>query len=100
MRSSFSIGRLRRRLQKPTPKELVETTANGIWWTMAVFVVLRLFGVIHWSWWWVMSPLPIGLGILFLLASRFKASRYEELMEARDERLRRLTREWWKTRGR
>jgi hypothetical protein len=25
-----------------------------------IFVVLRLTGVIHWSWWWVFSPLWIG----------------------------------------
>jgi len=33
-----------------------------------IFVVLRLTGVIHWSWWWVFSPLWIGgiiTGIMF-----------------------------------
>ena len=30
------------------------------------FVVLKLTGVITWSWWWVLSPLCFG-GILFVL---------------------------------
>jgi hypothetical protein len=37
-----------------------------------VFVVLKLCGVIEWSWWWVLSPLWIpaalfALGLLFCL---------------------------------
>ena len=34
-----------------------------------IFLVLKLCGVIDWSWWWVTSPLWIsaGIGILFLL---------------------------------
>jgi hypothetical protein len=34
------------------------------------FVVLKLTGVITWSWWWVLSPLWIGaiLGVLALCA--------------------------------
>jgi len=31
-----------------------------------IFVVLKLLGVIAWSWWWVLSPLWISL-ILFLI---------------------------------
>ena len=31
-----------------------------------IFLVLKLIGVIDWSWWWVFSPLLIGLG-LFLV---------------------------------
>lgn len=26
-----------------------------------IFVTLKLFGVIAWSWWWVLSPIWIGL---------------------------------------
>lgn len=29
-----------------------------------VFVVLKLCGVIDWSWWWVLSPLWISLSLL------------------------------------
>lgn len=33
-----------------------------------VFIVLKLTEVIDWSWWWVLSPLWIGLAIvLFIL---------------------------------
>ena len=32
-----------------------------------VFVVLKLVGVINWSWWWVLSPLWISFA-LFLVA--------------------------------
>lgn len=31
-----------------------------------VFIVLKLVGVIAWSWWWVLSPLWIGF-ILWLV---------------------------------
>jgi len=32
-----------------------------------VFVVLKLVGVISWSWWWVLSPLWISFGLSILL---------------------------------
>lgn len=31
------------------------------------FVVLKLTGFIDWSWWWVISPLPIGILVAFVL---------------------------------
>ena len=33
-----------------------------------IFLVLKLVGVIDWSWWWVTAPLWIGLalGLVFL----------------------------------
>lgn len=35
-----------------------------------VFIVLKLCGVISWSWWWVLCPLwgPFALGLLIVLA--------------------------------
>jgi hypothetical protein len=33
-----------------------------------IFIVLKLCGVIAWSWWWVLSPIPLFLlflGIIF-----------------------------------
>jgi hypothetical protein len=33
-----------------------------------IFVVLKLTGLIAWSWWWVFSPVLIVLGLLILLA--------------------------------
>jgi len=44
-----------------------------------VFVVLKLTGVISWSWWWVLSPVWIDLllaGVVLLLIAVI--NRYEE----------------------
>ena len=38
---------------------------------LIIFIVLKLCGVIAWSWWWVLSPLWIGLLwtlILYIIA--------------------------------
>jgi len=32
-----------------------------------IFLVLKLIGVIDWSWWWVFSPLLIGFGISLII---------------------------------
>lgn len=32
-----------------------------------VFVVLKLTGLIDWSWWWVLSPILIPIGIAILI---------------------------------
>lgn len=32
-----------------------------------VFIVLKLIGVIGWSWWWVLSPIWISVVIVLLL---------------------------------
>lgn len=32
-----------------------------------VFIVLKLLGKITWSWWWVLSPLWISAGLVFLV---------------------------------
>ena len=31
---------------------------------LVVFIVLKLTGVITWSWWWILSPLWIPLAII------------------------------------
>ena len=33
---------------------------------LVVFIVLKLTGVITWSWWWVLSPLwiPLAVGLI------------------------------------
>jgi hypothetical protein len=33
-----------------------------------VFIVLKLVGVISWSWWWVLAPFWIPLAIVILCA--------------------------------
>lgn len=30
---------------------------------LIVFIILKLVGVINWSWWWVLSPLWISVGL-------------------------------------
>ncbi len=38
-------------------------TVGGL--LLVAFIVLKLVGVIDWSWWWVLSPLWIGfVGVL------------------------------------
>lgn len=32
-----------------------------------IFVTLKLMGYIDWSWWWVLSPIWIGLGLVVVL---------------------------------
>ncbi len=34
-----------------------------------VFLVLKLCGVITWSWWWVLSPIWISWGIALLVVA-------------------------------
>lgn len=47
-------------------------TSGGIGFTSLltiVFIVLKLCGVITWSWWWVLSPLWISviLGLVLII---------------------------------
>jgi len=28
-----------------------------------LFIALKLCGIIDWSWWWVLSPIPITVGV-------------------------------------
>jgi hypothetical protein len=48
------------------------TSSSGLSFTGALtilFIGLKLAHVIHWSWWWVLSPIWISLSIvLFILA--------------------------------
>jgi hypothetical protein len=32
-----------------------------------VFIILKLVGVIHWSWWWVLSPMWISLLLALII---------------------------------
>lgn len=34
-----------------------------------IFIVLKLCGVINWSWVWVLSPMWIGLGIALVVGA-------------------------------
>ena len=37
-----------------------------------VFIILKLVGVIAWSWWWVLSPfwIPLGLALVIAIVAR------------------------------
>lgn len=43
---------------------------------LVVFVILKLVGVIAWSWWWVLAPLwiPIALWLIVILICLIIAS--------------------------
>jgi hypothetical protein len=46
------------------------SSSSGIGFTGALtiaFVVLKLIGVINWSWWWVISPIWIGLLVVIVI---------------------------------
>lgn len=46
------------------------TTSNGIGVTgllLVAFIVLKLVKVINWSWWWVLSPMWITIGLVIII---------------------------------
>ena len=54
---------------------------RGIGFTGALtisFVVLKLCGVIDWSWWWVFSPAWILFSVILLLAIVFAIFDHED----------------------
>lgn len=50
---------------------------------LLLFIALKLTGCIGWSWWWVLSPalIPLGLGMLGLVL--YIVARHFESNEAR-----------------
>jgi fatty acid desaturase len=40
-------------------------------WLTVVFVALKLFGAINWSWLWVFSPLWIGYGLVIFILTLY-----------------------------
>ncbi len=46
------------------------SSSSGIGFTgllTIVFIVLKLTGYISWSWWWVLSPIWIGLALILVI---------------------------------
>ncbi len=46
------------------------TSSSGVGFTgllTVLFIGLKLGGVINWSWWWVLSPLWISLGLVIVI---------------------------------
>lgn len=49
----------------------IESTSRGVGFTgllTVLFIGLKLTGYISWSWWWVLSPIWISLGLAIVLA--------------------------------
>lgn len=49
-----------------------DSKSNGIGLTTVltlIFVVLKLVGVIDWSWWWVLSPTLISIGLWLIVVA-------------------------------
>lgn len=47
-----------------------KTSSSGLGLTgvlTVVFIVLKLVGVINWSWWWVLSPILIDIGLTVVI---------------------------------
>ena len=47
-----------------------------------IFIVLKLCGLIDWSWWWVWSPTLISLGIYLIIVLIFVVYRLFERLRA------------------
>ena len=48
-----------------------KTTSSGIGFGSALlltFIILKLVGVIDWSWWWVLSPIWIPVALLLAVS--------------------------------
>lgn len=46
------------------------SSSGGIGFTgllTIVFIILKLTGHIDWSWWWVLSPIWIGVALIVLI---------------------------------
>lgn len=47
------------------------TVSGGIGFTgllTIIFIVLKLLNIINWSWWWVLAPLWLPVGIILIIA--------------------------------
>ena len=50
-------------------KKEVKTVGIGFFEALTLlFITLKLTGVITWSWLWVLSPLWLGLAVIFFIA--------------------------------
>lgn len=61
--------------------------ANDISLLQIAFVVLRLCGVIDWSWWWVLAPMWMAVGVaaisipIVLLVKRGRKKKINSLLD-------------------
>lgn len=53
-------------------RQIASSSGSGFCFLLTIlFVILKLTGVITWSWFWVLSPLWIGLAIVISLLVLF-----------------------------
>lgn len=55
---------------KEDKKQSKTVTRGGIGFTgllTIAFIILKLCGVINWSWWWVLSPIIISTGLALII---------------------------------
>lgn len=53
-------------------KDSKTQTSGGIGFCVALaiaFIVLKLMGIIAWSWWWVLDPLWAPLAVVLVIAA-------------------------------
>ena len=63
-----------------------KNNSSGIGFTSLltiVFIVLKLTGVIDWSWWWVLSPIWIDIALTIILIVGFAI--YAASMDSKSE---------------
>lgn len=64
---------------------------NGTTLLQTAFIVLKLCKVIDWSWWWVLSPIWIGIAlviVVFLVMLPFEFAKRQRESKALEERMR------------
>ena len=70
-------------------KEMKNTSSSGTGFfgvLQIVFVVLKLVGAIDWSWWWVLSPIWIGLIIdLLIMIAIYEVSSEKKIKRGNDK---------------
>lgn len=73
---AFCLLDTRERVPQPTEGMTVSSTGGSstggvgfLGLLLLAFIILKLCGVIEWSWWWVLAPfwIPFGFAVAFLL---------------------------------
>ena len=51
------------------------TFTGGIGWLGIIFILLRIFGIIHWAWWII--GLPLEYGVIYCLYMTIDGAKYQ-----------------------
>lgn len=54
-------------MKNETPRKGINTFSTVLYTLLAVFVGLKMFDVVDWSWWWVTLPAWGPLALLLIL---------------------------------